>query len=35
MGIAHGLVDLGGDIRPIGPRPDGAPWRVGIVEFFL
>ncbi|HEY2137303.1 MAG TPA: FAD:protein FMN transferase [Xanthobacteraceae bacterium] len=30
MGIEHGLVDLGGDIRPIGPRPDGGPWRVGI-----
>lgn len=29
-GIAHGLVDLGGDIRVIGPHPDGAPWRVGI-----
>ena len=29
-GIAAGLVDLGGDIRIIGPHPDGAPWRVGI-----
>ena len=29
-GIRHGLVDLGGDIRIIGPHPDGAPWRVGI-----
>jgi len=30
LGIQHGLVDLGGDIRVIGPRPDGTPWRIGI-----
>ncbi len=29
-GIAHGLVNLGGDVRVIGPQPDGAAWRVGI-----
>jgi len=29
-GIVHGLVNLGGDVRVIGPQPDGAPWRVGI-----
>jgi FAD:protein FMN transferase len=29
-GFRHGLVDLGGDIRIIGPHPDGAPWIVGI-----
>jgi thiamine biosynthesis lipoprotein len=29
-GIAHGLVNLGGDVRAIGPRADGTPWRVGI-----
>lgn len=29
-GIVHGLVNLGGDIRAVGPQPDGAPWRVGI-----
>lgn len=29
-GVRHGLVNLGGDIRAIGPQPDGAPWRVGI-----
>ena len=28
--IEHGLVELGGDIRVIGPHPDGAPWRVGV-----
>jgi thiamine biosynthesis lipoprotein len=30
MGIAHGLVELGGDIRLIGPHPDGSPWQIGI-----
>jgi len=29
-GIAHGLVNLGGDVRAIGTQPDGTPWRVGI-----
>lgn len=29
-GIASGFVNLGGDVRVIGPRPGGEPWRVGI-----
>jgi thiamine biosynthesis lipoprotein len=29
-GVRHGLVNLGGDVRVIGPHPDGAPWSVGI-----
>jgi thiamine biosynthesis lipoprotein len=29
-GFRHGLVDLGGDIKIIGPHPDGTPWAVGI-----
>lgn len=29
-GIDRGIVDLGGDIRVLGPHPDGSPWRVGI-----
>ncbi|WP_245611840.1 FAD:protein FMN transferase [Nevskia soli] len=29
-GIRHGLVNLGGDIRIIGPRPGGASWQLGI-----
>lgn len=29
-GIQHGLVNLGGDIRIIGPHPDRSPWKVGI-----
>ena len=30
LGVRHGMVDLGGDLRAIGPHPDGRPWRVGI-----
>lgn len=29
-GIAHGVVDMGGDIAAIGPDPDGEPWRIGV-----
>ena len=29
-GIRHGFINLGGDIKIIGPHPDGTPWRVGI-----
>jgi thiamine biosynthesis lipoprotein len=29
-GARHGFVNLGGDIRIIGPHPDRRPWRIGI-----
>lgn len=29
-GIRHGIVNLGGDIKIIGPHADGNPWRIGI-----
>lgn len=29
-GIRHGLINLGGDIKIIGPRADGSAWRIGI-----
>ncbi len=29
-GVQHGFVNLGGDLRVIGPQADGAPWRIGI-----
>ncbi len=29
-GVQHGLVNLGGDIKIIGPHVDGKPWIVGI-----
>ncbi|WP_374571744.1 FAD:protein FMN transferase [Phenylobacterium sp.] len=30
LGVRHGFVNLAGDIRVIGPQPDGAPWRFGV-----
>jgi len=29
-GVDSGMVNLGGDIRLIGPRPDGSPWVLGV-----
>lgn len=29
-GIRHGFVNLGGDVRVLGPHPDGRPWSIGI-----
>lgn len=29
-GIRYGLVELGGDVRIVGPHPDGSPWHVGV-----
>jgi len=29
-GLRHGFVNLGGDVRALGPQVDGTPWRVGI-----
>lgn len=29
-GIFHGVINLGGDIKIIGPRADGRPWNIGI-----
>jgi thiamine biosynthesis lipoprotein len=29
-GIKHGFINLGGDIKVIGPRADGSPWCIGI-----
>jgi len=31
-GVRHGLINLGGDIRIVGPQPGGEPWPVGIVH---
>lgn len=31
-GVRHGLVNLGGDIRLVGPRPGGAPWMLAIQD---
>lgn len=32
LGARHGLVNLGGDVRVLGPRPDGTPWRIAIQD---
>ena len=32
LGIRHGLVNLGGDLRVIGPHPDARPWSIGITH---
>lgn len=32
LGIRHGLVNLGGDLKVIGPHPDGSPWQVGVTN---
>ncbi|WP_045225584.1 FAD:protein FMN transferase [Methyloterricola oryzae] len=30
VGVHSGIVNLGGDIKIVGPRADGTPWRIGI-----
>lgn len=30
LGVKHGLINLGGDIKVIGSHPDGSAWQVGI-----
>lgn len=30
QGVQFGLVNLGGDIKAVGPHPDGCPWNVKI-----
>jgi FAD:protein FMN transferase len=30
LGVRHGYVNLAGDLRLCGPRPDGSAWMVGI-----
>jgi thiamine biosynthesis lipoprotein len=30
MGLRSGMVNLGGDISIVGPRPDGDAWRIGL-----
>ena len=32
LGVRHGYVNLGGDMRFIGPQPDGEPWLIGIQD---
>jgi thiamine biosynthesis lipoprotein len=32
LGARHGLVNLGGDVRIIGPQPNGAAWTIGVQD---
>ena len=32
LGALHGYVNLGGDMRFIGARPDGLPWLIGVQD---
>jgi thiamine biosynthesis lipoprotein len=32
LGLQHGYVNLGGDMRVLGPKPDGQPWMIGIQD---
>ncbi|NHZ43897.1 FAD:protein FMN transferase [Massilia aquatica] len=31
-GVRHGYVNLGGDLRIIGPQPDGVAWSIGVQD---
>jgi len=31
-GVRHGYVNLAGDMRVLGPKPDGQPWMIGIQD---
>lgn len=33
-GVNHALIDLGGNIYTLGPKPDGTDWKVGIQDPF-
>ncbi len=33
-GATHGLVNVGGDVRALGPQADGRPWRIGVRDPF-
>lgn len=30
LGVHNGVINFGGDIRILGPHPDGHPWEIGI-----
>jgi thiamine biosynthesis lipoprotein len=31
-GVAHAIINLGGNIQTVGVKPDGSPWRIGIQD---
>jgi len=30
MGMENHMIDIGGEVKAVGSRPDGQPWRIGI-----
>lgn len=30
LGFANAMVEIGGEVRAVGARPDGKPWRIGV-----
>lgn len=32
QGVAYGYINMAGDIRVVGPKPDGSPWMIGIQD---
>lgn len=30
LGFANAMVEIGGEVRAVGARPDGQPWRIGV-----
>lgn len=32
QGVRHGFVNLGGDLRAVGPKQSGEPWSIGIAH---
>ncbi len=33
-GIHHGIVNIGGDMKTLGEKPQGHPWRIGVTDPF-
>ncbi|MBR5046830.1 MAG: FAD:protein FMN transferase, partial [Eubacterium sp.] len=31
-GVEHAIINLGGNVKTLGSKPDGSDWRVGIVD---
>ncbi|WP_428304177.1 FAD:protein FMN transferase [Lacipirellula sp.] len=32
LGFANAMVEIGGEVRAVGLRPDGKPWRIGVEQ---
>ncbi len=35
QGMVHGLIDMGGDMRVVGPTPSGQGWRIALRDPFI